>query len=110
MIELGYVYCFRMISKISQATGLRDPEYGCSLGPFSFLEAGYSGNQGKSVSSSSSRPVWCHDCNRGQHPASSEVSMTALDKIKAFFKRPKSEAETKVAEAPEKKGDESSSK
>jgi len=36
--------------------------------------------------------------------------MTALDKIKAFFKRPKSEAETKVAEAPEKKGDESSSK
>jgi len=39
--------------------------------------------------------------------------MTVLDKIKAFFKRPKPEAkppETKVAEAPEKKGDESSSK
>jgi len=36
--------------------------------------------------------------------------MTMLDKIKAFFKRPKPEAETKVAEAPEKKGDESSSK
>jgi len=47
--------------------------------------------------------------------------MTMLDKIKAFFKWPKPEAEaaekkaaeppeTKVAEAPEKKGDESSSK
>jgi len=47
--------------------------------------------------------------------------ITTLDKIKAFFKRPKPEAkvaekkavelpETKVAEAPEKKGDESSSK
>ena len=44
--------------------------------------------------------------------------MTVLDKIKAFFKRPKPEpkgaekkaAETKVAEAPEQKGDESSSK
>ena len=46
--------------------------------------------------------------------------MLVLDKIKAFFKRPKPEAkgekkaaerpETKVAEAPEKKGDESSSK
>jgi len=47
--------------------------------------------------------------------------MTTLDKIKAFFKRPKPEAKgagkkaaeppkTKVAEAPEKKGDESSSK
>jgi hypothetical protein len=35
-----------------------------------------------------------------------------LDKIKAFFKRPKATEppETKVAEAPEKKGDESSSK
>ena len=47
--------------------------------------------------------------------------MTMLDKIKAFFKRLKPEAKgagkkaaeppkTKVAEAPEKKGDESSSK
>ena len=47
--------------------------------------------------------------------------MIVLDKIKAFFKRPKPEAkaagkkvaeppETKEAEAPEKKGDESSSK
>jgi len=39
--------------------------------------------------------------------------MTALDKIKAFFKGPKPEAkraEKKVAEAPEKKVDESSSK
>ena len=47
--------------------------------------------------------------------------MTALDEIKAFFKRPKPEAKAtgkkaaeppkaKVAEAPEKKGDESSSK
>ena len=47
--------------------------------------------------------------------------MTVLGKIRAFFKRPKPEAkaaeekaaepsETKVAEAPEKKGDESSSK
>ena len=47
--------------------------------------------------------------------------MVVLDKIKAFFKRPEPEAkaaekkaadpsETKVAEAPEKKVDESSSK
>ena len=47
--------------------------------------------------------------------------MIVLDKIKAFFKRPKPEAkaaekkaaeppETKVAKTPEKKGDESSSK
>ena len=47
--------------------------------------------------------------------------MTVLDKIKAFFKRPKPEAkgaekkaaeppETKVVEAPEKKADESRSK
>jgi len=39
--------------------------------------------------------------------------MTVLDKIKAFFRRLKPEAkvaEKKVAEAPEKKGDESSSK
>jgi len=36
--------------------------------------------------------------------------MTVLDKIKAFFKRPKPEAEKRVAEAPEKKVDESSSK
>ena len=57
--------------------------------PFNFLEAGCSGNHGKRVSSSSSsssRPVWCLDCNRGQHPASSEVSMIVLDKIRAFFK------------------------
>jgi len=61
--------------KISQATGLRDPECGCSLSPFSFLEAGGSGNQGKRVSSSSSPSrVVCLDRNRGQHPASSEVS------------------------------------
>jgi len=26
------------------------------------------------LSHSSSHPVWCHDCNRGQHPASREVS------------------------------------
>jgi len=36
--------------------------------------------------------------------------MTVLDKIKAFFKQPKPEAETKVVEAPEKKVEESSSK
>jgi len=36
--------------------------------------------------------------------------MTVLDKIKAFFKRLKPEAETKVAESPGKKVDESSSK
>jgi len=36
--------------------------------------------------------------------------MTVLDKIKAFCKRPKPDVETKVAEAPEKKVDESSSK
>jgi len=47
--------------------------------------------------------------------------MAVLDKIKAFFKRPKPEAKgagkkaagppkTKVAKAPEKKGDESSTK
>ena len=32
--------------KISQAVGLRDPECGCSLSSFNFLEAGGSGNQG----------------------------------------------------------------
>ncbi len=74
-MELGYLCCFRVILKKSQATGLRDPECGCSLSPFNFLEVGYSGNHGKSISSSSSsRPVRHHDCNRGQHPASSEVS------------------------------------
>ena len=60
-----------------------------------------------------SRPVWCHDRNRGWHSASNEVSETALDKIKAFFKRPKPEAKgagKKVGEASGKKGDESSSK
>jgi len=47
VIELGHVYCFRIISKISQATGLRDPEYGCSLSPLNFLGAGGSGNHGR---------------------------------------------------------------
>ena len=55
MIELGHVYCFRIISKISQATGLRDPEYGCSLSPFNSLEAGRSGNHGEVHTS----PVSC---------------------------------------------------
>jgi len=36
--------------------------------------------------------------------------MTMLDKIRAFFKQPKPEVEKRVAEAPEKKVDESSSK
>ncbi len=49
MIELGHVYCFGIISKISQATGLRDPEYWCSLSPFNFLEAGCSGNHGRAA-------------------------------------------------------------
>ena len=47
VIELGYVYCFRIISKISQATGLRDLDSGCIFEPFSFLEGGCSGNHGK---------------------------------------------------------------
>ena len=37
MIELGYLCCFRVIPKISQAKGLRDPECGCSLSPLVFL-------------------------------------------------------------------------
>ncbi len=40
MIELGYLYCFRVISKISQAEGLRDPDSGCSLSPLVFLRQG----------------------------------------------------------------------
>ena len=73
---MGLSDCYyKVILKISQATGLRDPECGCSLSPFNFLEAGCSGNHGKLVSSSSSsRPVRCHDRNRGQHPASRGVS------------------------------------
>ena len=76
---MGLSSCFyyKRILNISQTTGLRDPECGCSLSPFSFLEVGCSGNHGRGFlvsPSSSSRPVWHHDCNRGQHPASSEVS------------------------------------
>jgi len=56
VIELGHVYCFRIISKIGQATGLRDPEYGCSLSPFNFLAAGCSGNHGEVARTS---PVPC---------------------------------------------------
>jgi len=73
---MGSYSCFysKLILKISQATGLRDLNCGCSLSPFSFLEAGCSGNHGEAASSSSSRPVWCRDRNRGQRPAPSEVS------------------------------------
>ena len=46
---------FRVIPKISQATGFRDPECGCSLSPFSFLEAGLGKSRQKAVSS----PVPC---------------------------------------------------
>ena len=46
-MDVGYTYCFRVISKISQVTGLRDLNGGCSLSPFNFLEAGCSGNQGE---------------------------------------------------------------
>ena len=42
-------FIIKQLLSISQATGLRDPECGCSLSPFSFLEAGCSGNHGKSV-------------------------------------------------------------
>jgi len=71
-----YVFIIKQILNISQATGLRDPEWGCSLSPFNFLEVGCSGNQGEaaSSSSSSSRPVRCLDCNRGQHLTSREVN------------------------------------
>ena len=44
---LSSVFIIKQILNISQATGLRDPECGCSLSPFNFLEAGYSGNQGE---------------------------------------------------------------
>ena len=67
-------FYYKQILNISQAIGLGDLDSGCSLSPFNFLAAGCSGNQGKSSSSSSSRPVRRHDCNRGQHPASREVS------------------------------------
>ena len=73
VMDAGYVYCFRVILKISQATGLRDPECGCSLSPFNFLKAGCSGNQGE-FRKLNPRPVRRLDRNRGQHPASSEVN------------------------------------
>ena len=64
-------FYYEQILNISQAIGLRDLDSGCSLSLFRFIEVGCSGNRGKRASSSSSsRPVWCHDCNRGQHPAS----------------------------------------
>jgi hypothetical protein len=77
VIELGHVNCFRIISKISQATGLRDPEYGCSLSLFKFLGAGCSGNHGRAFGffPRISRPVWRHDCNLGQHPAERKKRM-----------------------------------
>ena len=66
-------FIIKQIPKISQATGLRDPECGCSLSPFNFLEAGCSGNHGNWVDSS--RPVWCALTVIGvKHPASSEVN------------------------------------
>jgi len=38
---MGLFSCFiiKQLLKISQATRLRDLNYGCSLSPFSFLEA-----------------------------------------------------------------------
>jgi len=71
-----YVFIIKQILNISQAIGLGDPDSGCLSSPFNFLEVGCSGNQGEaaSSSSSSSRPVRCLDCNRGQHLTSRGVS------------------------------------
>ena len=122
-------FCYKTNTKISQATGLRDPECGCSLSPL-ILRRGADPDCIKVP----------HGARRGQGmnktlpdvpstlPQVRRV-MTVLGKIKAFskwygkgigFSEPKPEAkgiekkaaeppETKV-EAPEKKGDESSSK
>ena len=126
-------FIIKQSPKISQAAGLRDPECGYSLSPFSFLEAGCSGNHGWGFFRPRifPRPVWRHDCNRGVSTLPQvRLMMIVLDKIKAFFKwyaegfehlGPKPEAkgtekkaaeppETKATEAPEEKMDESSSK
>jgi len=75
-MRLSSVFIIKQILNISQATGLRDPECGYSLSPLVFLRQDAREIMAKfrRSSSSSSRPVWCHDCNRGQHPAAREVS------------------------------------
>ena len=75
IMNLSSFYCNTNTQEES-TTGLGDPDSGCLSSPFNFLKVGCSGNQGEvaSSSSSSSRPVRCLDCNRGQHPALSEVS------------------------------------
>ncbi|MBA7655200.1 hypothetical protein ES703_63099 [subsurface metagenome] len=69
----SYSY-FRVIPKISQATGLGDPECGCSLSPLVFLRQGAREMMANYLPLLPPRPVRRHDCNRGQPPASSEVS------------------------------------
>ena len=119
-------FIIKQILDISQAIGLGDPDSGCSPSPLIFLRPGAREIMAKEFLPLL-LPVPCGALTviGGQHPASSEVSMIVLDKIKAFLKwygkrmgflEPKPEAkvadppETKVAEAPEKKGNESSSK
>ena len=130
MLLYSYSY-FRVIPKISQATGLRDLNCGCSLSPLSFPKAGCSGNHGFQ-DPLLPPPVPCGAMTViGVSPLPQvRWVMIVLDKIKAFFKwygegvailyrnpeakgAGKKAAEpprTKVAEAPEEKGDESSAK
>jgi len=68
-------FIIKQLLNISQATGLRDPECGYSLSPLVFLrQDAREIHSWVSLGPSSSRPVWRHECNRGQHPAASEVS------------------------------------
>ena len=109
------------ILKISQAIGPRDRERRVFIEPYDLLEVGCSGNHGELSSSSSSRPVWRHDCNLGQHSTSREVSDDSARQDSCFFKwygkgmgffeeaksgeKTVEPSEVKVAETPEKKED-----
>ena len=46
VMDVGYGYCFRVISKISQVTGLRDLNGECSLSPYLLWAGSAGGNQG----------------------------------------------------------------
>ena len=76
VMNAGCVYCFRVISKAGQATGLRDLNGECSLSPY-LLWAGSAGETGVPGISPSTSLIRAHALlpyrspggNRGQHPA-----------------------------------------
>ena len=69
-------FIIKQIPNISQATGLGEHPQSGSLSPLILLRQGAWEIMAKfrRSSSSSSRPVWRYDCNRGQHPAAREMS------------------------------------